>query len=127
MLEIKSNQCNPCNEHILDAPTKRLNSSQILNSVCKFYAISPSLVCGKLRFRSIVEARMVAAYLLRSDRYLNLSLKHIGMILGNKDHTTIIHSVKQIENIMQVEPVFKDKVKAVFLETYGNTNFFYKN
>jgi chromosomal replication initiator protein len=127
MLETKSETCNPCIEHPLDAPTKRLNSSQILNSVCKFYAISPNLVCGKLRFRSIVEARMVTAYLLRSDRHLNLSLKHIGMILGNKDHTTIMHSIKQIKNIMEVEPVFKDKVKAVFLETYGNTNFFYKN
>lgn len=124
MLETKSETCNLCTQHPLDNPTKRLNSNQILDAVCKFYAISPSLICGKLRYKSIVEARMVAAYLLRKDTYLNLSLKHIGMILGNKDHTTIMHAIKQIDNFIDVEPEFKKKVRDIFLEAYGTTIYF---
>jgi chromosomal replication initiator protein len=116
--------CNPCVEHQLEQPTKRLNSNEILNSVCNFYGMSPSLVCGKLRFKNIVEARMVAAYVLRRDRYLSLGLKHIGSILGGKDHTTIMHLVKRMGELIEIEPDLRDKVRNVFLQTYGNTNYF---
>ena len=125
MLEVKSEICNPCSEHPLDQQTRRLNSNQILESVCNFYGMSPSLVCGKLRYKNIIEARMVAAYVLRKDRYLSLGLKHIGNILGGKDHTTIMHLVKRMGELIEIEPDLRDKVKNVFLETYGNTNYFY--
>ena len=118
--------CNPCSEHPLDQPTRRLNSNQILESVCNFYSMSPSLVCGKLRFKNIVEARMVAAYVLRKDRYLSLGLKHIGNILGGKDHTSVMHHVKRIGELIDIEPEFRVKIKEVFLETYGSATYFYE-
>lgn len=126
MLEAKSEVCNYCFEHPLKVSTKRLNSNQILESVCKFYGISPQLVCSTRRFKDVVEARMVAAFLLRRDRYLNLSLKHIGNILGGKDHTSIIHFVKRMGELVEIEPDLREKVLNVFRETYGNTNYFYE-
>ena len=119
MSEAQLKTCNYCSDHPLQLTTKRLNSNQILESVCKFYGLTPAQVCGQRRFKDIVEARMVAAYLLKRDRYLNLSLKHIGNILGGKDHTSIIHFVKKLEELVQIYPDLRDKVLNVFRETYG--------
>jgi chromosomal replication initiator protein len=118
-------KCNPCDNHILKRPIKRLNSNQVLESVSKFFGIPIETICGKRRTAKIAEARMVAAYVLRKDRYLNLGLKHIGSILGGKDHTTIMHSVKRTRELIEIESDFRDKIRKVFLDTYESTIYFY--
>ena len=67
---------------------------------------------------------MIAAYILRKDRYLGLSLKQIGDLLGNRDHSTIMHSLHQIDNLISVMPEMKDKVRGAFMKVYGNLNYF---
>ena len=128
MLEAQSELCSPCVEHpsffVINTISKRLNSNQILEAVSSFFEIPVSEIVGKKRFGKIVEARMVAAYVLRKDRYLNLGLKHIGSILGGKDHTSVMHSVKRVGELVEIEPEFREKIKELFLHIYGSTTYF---
>ena len=128
MLETQSELCNPCVDHPsffqIETISKRLNSNQILESVSNFFEIPITEILGKKRTAKIAEARMIAAYVLRKDRYLSLGLKHIGSILGGKDHTTIMHHIKRTDELIEVEPDFKEKIKEVFQQTYGSINYF---
>jgi chromosomal replication initiator protein len=130
MLEAKLEVCNPCVEHPsyfkINPISKRLNSNEILESISKFFEIPVTEIVGKKRTAKIAEARMVAAYVLRKDRYLSLGLKHIGNILGGKDHTSVMHQVKRIGELIDIEPEFRVKIKEVFLETYGSATYFYE-
>jgi chromosomal replication initiator protein len=116
--------CNVCAQHPLSSQTKILSSQEIIEAISKEYDLPVGVIAGKTRYREVVEARMVTAYLLRSDRYLSLSLKQIGRILGNRDHTTIMHSIRHIQDLMDVEPVLADKVRAIFIKVYGNLNYY---
>lgn len=66
----------------------------IISQVCKFYSIDEATLRGKQKNKGVAEARQVAIYLIR--KLTNFSLKDIGREL-DKDHSTIIHSIKKIE------------------------------
>ncbi|MBR5528844.1 MAG: chromosomal replication initiator protein DnaA [Oscillospiraceae bacterium] len=66
----------------------------IISHVCKFYSIDEATLRGTQRNKAVVEARQVAMYLIQ--KMTNLSTTDIGNEF-NKDHTTIMHSVKKVE------------------------------
>ena len=72
--------------------------SLIISQVCKFYSIDESVLRGTLKNKGTVEARQVAIYLIR--KLTNLSLPDIGKELG-KDHSTIHHSIKKVEEAIK--------------------------
>jgi hypothetical protein len=67
-------------------------SPQIIREVCAKHSVTPAELIGKQRFPNIVRARQEAAY--RMSKETTLSLPQIGRKLGNKDHTTIIYSIR---------------------------------
>ena len=71
--------------------------SLIIQQVCKFYSVDEPALRGTQRNKGIVEARQMAAYLIR--KLTNLSLPDIGKEF-NKDHATIMHSIKKVENAL---------------------------
>ncbi len=72
--------------------------SLIINQVCKFYSIDETVLRGTLKNKGTAEARQVAIYLIR--QLTNLSTPDIGKEFG-KDHSTIIHSIKKVENSLK--------------------------
>ena len=66
----------------------------IITQVCKFYSIDESVLRGTLKNKGTAEARQVAMYLIR--KLTNLSTPDIGKEL-NKDHTTVLYSIKKVE------------------------------
>ncbi|MBQ7768868.1 MAG: chromosomal replication initiator protein DnaA [Oscillospiraceae bacterium] len=66
----------------------------VISQVCKFYSVDEATLRGTQRNRGTVEARQVAVYLMR--KLTNLSSPEIGEVL-NRDHATILYSVKQVE------------------------------
>ena len=68
--------------------------SLIIGQVCKFYSIDESVLRGTQRDKGTAEARQVAVYLIR--KLTNLSSPEIGKEL-DKDHSTILHSIKKVE------------------------------
>jgi len=71
----------------------------IIKNVCTFYKIKNTQIKGAKRDASLVKARQIAMYLLKKD--LNLTFVEIGNLLGGRDHTTIMHGVNKIEEMLK--------------------------
>ena len=70
----------------------------IISQVCSFYSIDEAVLRGTLKNKGAAEARQVAIYLIR--KMTNLSTPDIGKEF-NKDHSTILYSVKKVETALQ--------------------------
>lgn len=71
-----------------------IDSSDIINAVCSYFHISKSEIISKKKTKDVVEARMMAIFLI--TELLSLPLVTIGQLFGGRDHTTIIHSRDKI-------------------------------
>jgi chromosomal replication initiator protein len=75
------------------------------------YAINLDLLVGKSRTKQIAEARMLAMYFVRE--YTNLSLKTIGIYFGGRDHSTVVHACKWIEEQLNANELFSKKADVL--------------
>ncbi len=75
-----------------------LHPEDIIRNTCVFYDIKPTLLKSSKRDARLVRARQVCMYLLKKD--LLLTFAEIGNILGGRDHTTVMHGVEKVENLL---------------------------
>ncbi|MCE2504242.1 MAG: chromosomal replication initiator protein DnaA [Chlorobi bacterium] len=78
---------------------RTVNAETIQQEVCEQMQIPLSLLTGKSRKQEIVFARQIAMYLMRE--LTGASLKTIGNHYGGRDHTTVMHSVNTIADLVQ--------------------------
>ena len=83
----------------------------IIDEVCKFYNIDPSVLRGQGRAKDISLARQIAMFQIR--RMTNLSLKEIGKEFDGRDHTTVLHSIERIEELVKTDPEKSEIVKDI--------------
>ena len=83
----------------------------ITEYICKYYNMEPSVLYSQSRSRDVVNARNIAMYLIR--RMTNLSLVDIGKIFGGRDHSTVLHSLENVEKKMRSDPAFAEVVKEI--------------
>ena len=83
----------------------------ILEYICKYYGLDEAVIRGQQRVRDAVAARQIAMYLIRS--MTNLSLDDIGKQFDNRDHSTVLYSIKQVEKQMKKDPAFAETVKEI--------------
>ena len=74
-------------------------SETIIDKIADYYKILPRDIKGKSRKRHFVKARFIAMYCIKNNT--SLTLKTIGDMVG-RDHTTIIHSLRTIENTLSL-------------------------
>ena len=79
--------------------------------VCKFFKISKNEMLSSRRSRYLVRPRQTAIYLTKI--LTTKSLPEIGREFSNRDHTTIIHSVKTIERLKEKNPDMKDNINKL--------------
>ena len=82
---------------LLNVSENRVTSDLIQSLVCKFYKISKNEMLSSRRSRYLVRPRQTAIYLTKI--LTSKSLPEIGRDFSNRDHTTVIHSIKTIENL----------------------------
>ena len=82
---------------LLNVSENRVTSDLIQSLVCKFYKISKTEMLSSRRSRYLVRPRQTAIYLTKI--LTSKSLPEIGRDFSNRDHTTVIHSIKTIENL----------------------------
>ena len=83
----------------------------IISYICSYYHIDEETLRGQSRSRDVVAARQLAMYLIR--RMHATSLDGIGKEFGNRDHSTILHSLDKVEKQMQTDPKFAERVKEI--------------
>jgi chromosomal replication initiator protein len=87
------------------------SSDVIIREVCKFYGIEENALRGQSRVKDTAVARQVAMYLIRAQT--NLSLNDIGREFGNRDHTTVLHAIKRVEERMKDDADLREIIKDI--------------
>jgi len=82
---------------ILRASEKKVSIDEILRKVTDHYGLNMSDMLSPRRTRSIARPRQVAMYLAKT--MTEHSLPEIGRQFGKRDHTTVIHAVKKVEEL----------------------------
>ncbi len=82
---------------LLNLPENKVSVNMIQSLVCKFFKISKNEMLSSRRSRYLVRPRQTAIYLTKI--LTSKSLPEIGREFSNRDHTTVIHSIKTIENL----------------------------
>ena len=95
-----------CLADILRASDRKLTVEEIQRKVAEHYNIRLADMVGPKRVRSIARPRQVAMYL--SKQLTLRSLPEIGRRFGGRDHTTIMHGVRRIEELMATDSQLND-------------------
>ena len=90
---------------------KIITAEMIMQSVSDYYNVTLGEMIGPTRKREITIPRQVAIYLTRE--MTGMSLPQIGSVFGGRDHTTIMHSCKVMENTVREDPGMKSLVNSI--------------
>ncbi|MEE4196117.1 MAG: chromosomal replication initiator protein DnaA [Bacteroidales bacterium] len=90
---------------------KEISVDYIQKVVCDYFNLSPDLLQSKTRKREIVQARQIAMYF--SKALTKSSLASIGALIGGKDHATVLHACKTVNNLMDTDKRFKSQIETI--------------
>tara|TARA_B100001093_G_scaffold142841_1_gene135303 strand:+ start:475 stop:1893 length:1419 start_codon:yes stop_codon:yes gene_type:complete len=96
---------------LLNMTENKVTINLIQTLVCKFFKISKNEMLSSRRSRYLVRPRQTAIYLTKI--LTSKSLPEIGREFSNRDHTTIIHSVKTIEKLKEKDPEMVDNINKL--------------
>ena len=90
---------------------------RIQRFVAHYYSIPDAEMVSQRRSREVARPRQIAMYLARE--LTPLSYPSIGRRFGNRDHTTVIHAVRTIEDLIEVDRVIRDDVATLLASLRG--------
>ncbi len=88
-----------------------LTIDDILEKVCQHYNVSQQHVFSKSRKRDYVQVRQVSMYL--AQKYTKMPASRIGQLIGNRDHSTVIHSCNTVEQRLKVDKAFFAELNSI--------------
>ena len=91
--------------------SREVSVEYIQKTVCEFIGINADLLKQNTRKREVVNARQISMYLAK--KYTKNSLKEIGRHFGNKDHSTVIHSIQVVDNLLEVDKKFREDLEEL--------------
>ena len=97
----------------ISAPKKIVPPTELLLIVSDYFGVTSQALAGPARSSSLVLARHVAMFLLREDH--GCSLAEIGELLGNRDHSTVLHGCSKIGSSLETDNSLVDTLAAVRL------------
>lgn len=103
---------------------EKLNSfhpDEIIKNVCYFYKVKSTQLKSPKRDAFLVRPRQVAMFLLKKE--LGLTFVEIGNLLGGRDHTTIMHGVEKVENMLEKSLIREDILGIPKLNVDNNVEY----
>ena len=102
------NDCKKILKDFINFNNQTVNVESIQNTVASYFNLSMQEMLSQRRSRSLARPRQIAMYLAKL--YTTNSLPEIGRKFTNRDHTTVIHAVKKIEELIQKDNEMKQSV-----------------
>ncbi|MCB1520521.1 MAG: chromosomal replication initiator protein DnaA [Hyphomicrobiaceae bacterium] len=87
---------------------RRIKIEDILRIVSRHFGVSKGDLLSQRRHRSVVWPRQIGMYLAK--QLTARSLPEIGRRFGNRDHTTVLHAIRKIENEISGNPRLRDEI-----------------
>ncbi|NLY38645.1 MAG: chromosomal replication initiator protein DnaA [Firmicutes bacterium] len=103
---------------LLYTPKKEVSIKNIIKFTALHYNLTAEDLKGKKRTQDIAMSRQVAMYLSRT--MTDLSLPKIGEEFGGRDHTTVLHAQRKIQQIMEENSDFKQKIEMIKNDILNN-------
>jgi chromosomal replication initiator protein len=100
-----------CLGHLGEDLSSTANIDRIQKAVADHFKISVREMCGKNRSKRIAYPRQVAMYLIR--QMTNLSLPEIGSAFGNKHHTTVLHSIQKMVELIKENRESSHEIESI--------------
>lgn len=88
-----------------------LTIDDILEKVCTHFNVSQQNVFSRSRKRDYVLVRQVSMFL--ATKYTKMPASRIGKLIGNRDHSTVIHSCSTIEKRLKVDKAFEAELNSI--------------
>ncbi|MDX9773194.1 MAG: chromosomal replication initiator protein DnaA [Bacteroidales bacterium] len=95
-------------DRLVNTQRKEITIDYIQKVVCEYYKIPVDQMQGKTRKREIVQARQVSMYFSKS--LTKASLASIGSSIGGKDHATVLHACKTVNNLIDTDRHFRNQI-----------------
>lgn len=99
------------------AKLRPTSAKQIVDKVAKYYNLTAKEMCSKSRVANVKNARQVTMYILSKE--LSLSTNKIAGEVGVKDHTTVMHGIKKIEQDLKLNFTLRDQIAEIKEKIYG--------
>jgi len=96
---------------LLKAHDRRVTIEEIQKRVSEHWNIRLTDMSSARRARAVARPRQVAMYLAK--RLTSRSLPEIGRKFGNRDHTTVMHAVQRITELMAADTAFAEDVELL--------------
>ena len=96
---------------------RRITVDEIQKAACEHYALKQVDLLSQRRTRAIARPRQVAMYLAKT--MTTRSYPDIGRRFGGRDHTTVLHAVRQIERLKAEDPAIAADVEAIAAKLRG--------
>ena len=98
-------------DKLIKSTKREISIDYIQKVVCNYYNIGLELLQSKTRKREIVQARQVAMFF--SKTMTKSSLATIGSQIGGKDHATVLHACKTVNNLIETDKRFRLQVDEI--------------
>ncbi len=109
--EINLDMTQECLADILRASERKVTVEEIMRQVADHYNLRMSDLLSPRRARSVARPRQVAMFL--SKMLTSKSLPDIGRRFGGRDHTTVIHAVKKVEELKMTDSQIAEDVELL--------------
>ncbi|MGL9761548.1 MAG: chromosomal replication initiator protein DnaA [Wolbachia sp.] len=96
---------------LLRSNHKLITIAEIQRKIAEFFNIKVADMHSNRRLRGLVRPRQIAMYFAK--KFTQKSLPDIGRSFGGRDHATVIHAVKQIENFIKTDSNFADEINQL--------------
>ena len=107
-------------ERVGEQVSRDLTMEDVVRKVVETTGIDENSIVGKSRKKEIVEARQTAMYLCRD--LLDASLSSVGIHFGGRDHTTVMHAIKAVEQKKKEKAKVSQNISQITSDF--NTKFF---
>ena len=104
---------------------RQYNQTIISDAITKVMNVPFKDIEHKTRRKTIKDARKIYCYQMKDK--LSWSLKEIGVSIGNRDHTTVIHNIQTYKDLYQTDDAFKDWADRIEDEIDSNSADFIIN
>jgi chromosomal replication initiator protein len=90
---------------------KSVSIKDVIKIIAEYYGIEEANIYKKGRKKEVIKPRQVIMYILRDD--FDISFPSIGEKVGNRDHSTVIHSYEKIKSDLKTDPDLAQEISQI--------------
>lgn len=99
---------------IINEKKRKITPQLIISAVEKYFNLKENDMKGSSRSQNIAFPRQIAMYVLKD--LTDLSLKQIGELFGKRDHTTVMHAIRNVESKKTSDPLVEKYISEIYTD-----------